>query len=506
MAKRVCLAAVICALHTIICHSVWAADEATTGEKLFALKVQPLFAKKCLDCHGKDPSDLGGEFDMRSRDAMLKGGESFGDEVLIPGKGERSMLYIATTRREEDCEMPPKEAERLTTEQTLWIRDWIKQGAPWPNAQLVATIRDRYASGSSVATSGGLSDTWTNRRYESKKLWAYRPLHVDSVPQREHPIDWFIERRLAAIGLTPAPDAKAGELARRLSFDLTGLPPTEERLSVSQFEKAFAADPDAAVLAAAHDLMSSPHFGEHFGRHWLDVARYVDSAGLANDYARPNAWRYRDYVIRSFNEDKPYDAFVREQIAGDEIDAGNSENLIATGFLRMGPWEQTSMSVFRLTRQQWLDDVTDSVGQTFLGHPLLCAKCHDHKFDPIPTRDYYSVQAAFSTTQFAEPDVPFLPAENQIGFQRSTQWTQAKIAAYQKQRRELKAAVAEKRKQETGDARVGDNGLSAGDEASLGAKPYVQTDPFPYCFDSRLLRRIRRGALCRFRTRQVRRT
>ncbi len=212
--------------------------------------------------------------------------------------------------------------------------------------------------------------------------------------------------------------------------------------------------------------MESPHYGEHFGWRWLDVARYADTAGFANDYSRPNAWRYRDYVVRSFNEDKPYNQFVRQQIAGDEIDEGNVENLIATGFLRMGPWEQTGMSVFKETRGQWLDDVTDTVGQAFLAHSMLCCKCHDHKFDPVPTRDYYRMMAVFSTTQFAERDAPFLDAENLDGFTASDDWVQAKIAAYEKQKQQLAETMQEQRKKETGDAKVGDNGLDPGDEAS----------------------------------------
>ena len=246
---------------------------------------------------------------------------------------------------------------------------------------------------------------------------------------------------------------------------MTGLPPRP--IDTARFETAAKKDIGAAVLDYAKRLMATPHYGEHFGRQWLDVARYADSAGFANDYSRPNAWRYRDYVIRSFNRDKSYDDFVREQIAGDEIDSTDSEKLVATGFLRMGPWEQTGMSVFRITRQQWLDDVTDSVGQVFLGHALQCAKCHDHKFDPIPTRDYYSMMAIFSTTQFVERDAPFTKDENLTGFKPAHEWTRAKISAYQKERNELNARVKKNRTLETGKAKVGDNGLDPGDEASL---------------------------------------
>ncbi len=158
-------------------------------------------------------------------------------------------------------------------------------------------------------------------------------------------------------------------------------------------------------------------YGEQWGRNWLDVVRYADTAGYSNDFERPNAWRYRDYVIRSFNADKPYNRFVIEQLAGDEFEPNNPEMLIAVGYLRSGPWEQTGMSVAAETRQLFLDDVTNSVGETFLSIPLRCARCHDHKFDPIPTRDYYRMQAVFAPVQFAERDVPYLSAENQNRFE-----------------------------------------------------------------------------------------
>ena len=445
------------------------AAEVTQGEKLFALHVKRLFADKCLACHGADPDDIAGGFDMRSRAAMLKGGESYGREVLVPNNGKGSYLYLVTTRTVEDYEMPPKEAERLTDEQTWLIRDWIKAGAPWPDDNRVLEIQNQYASGVVVKTSGGLSDDWTNRRYEPETLWAWKPLQTVNVPTGHHPVDWFIDRQLEAKQLPAANDALPHELVRRLSFGLTGLPPEVDgdHFRAQRFVNDFRNDPAAAMTDYARELMASPHYGEHFARQWLDVARYADSAGFANDYARPNAWRYRDYVVRSFNRDQPYTEFVRQQIAGDEIDANDPENRIATGFLRMGPWEQTGMSVFRITRQQWLDDVTDSVGQTFLGHALQCAKCHDHKFDPIPTRDYYSMMAVFSTTQFAEPDTPFLDVENRSGFEAMDEWTRAKIAGYSQQSKTLNAKIQQNKQKESGDAKVGNNGLSPGDENSL---------------------------------------
>ena len=362
--------------------------EPTEGEKLFSLHIKPLFAEKCMACHGDEPEKIKSDFDMRTRESMLRGGEIFEDEVLIPGHGEKSYLYILSTRVEEDLEMPPKETDQLTDEETGWIRKWIDYGAPWPSDQRIFEIQEKYAEGEKVITSKALSEDWQNRRYETEKLWAYRPIEVEKVPTGKHPIDWFVNRKLKEVGLNSAPDASAHELYRRLSFGLTGLPP--QPTDVRKFEKDFKKSKNA-ISVYAKKLMASLHYGEHFARHWLDVARYADSGGFANDYSRPNAWRYRDYVVHSFNKDKPYNHFVKEQPAGDEMDSTKVENLVATGFLRMGPWEQTGMSVFKETRQLWLDDVTDSVGQAFLAHAMQCAKCHDHKFDPVPTRDYYGM-------------------------------------------------------------------------------------------------------------------
>lgn len=460
-----CVRLLAVVLPICVAGAAMAADDVSDGEKLFALKLRPLFAEKCLACHGDDPDELGGNFDMRSRKGLLAGGDSFESDVLRLKHGEQSVLYRVVARIEEGFEMPPKESEALTEQQTWWVRDWIDAGAPWPDARRVAMIEQQYAKGEIVNVSPALSEAWSNRRYQPEHLWAYRRVRTPSVPSGMHPIDWFISQKLQSLDLPPAPHAKAGDLLRRISFGLTGLPPELDELK--SFEQEYQDDPAAAVRTVTARLLGSPHYGEHFARQWLDVVRYADTAGFANDYARPNAWRYRDYVVRAFNDDKPYDEFLRQQIAGDEIDDSSSENLVATGFLRMGPWEQTGMSVFQVTRQQWLDDVVDSVGQTFLAHPLQCAKCHDHKFDPIPTRDYYRMMAVFSTTQFSERDAPWIKSENVSGFADAIKWTKSKIAAYARQKQELQGVVESTRRKETAEARTGDNGLSPGDEASL---------------------------------------
>ena len=395
------------------------AAEKVAADVLFARKVLPLFKEKCLACHGEDPKKkLKGDFDMRTRADLLKGGESE-EPSVVPGKPLQSPLYLAVTRMHEDDwePMPPKENDKLSAEQVAYIKDWIAGGASWPNAKQLAKLlkqKDPWGveGGVKVKTSGGLSEDWTNRKYAPKNLWAYQSVKRPTTPMDSaNPIDAFINVRMPN-GLKPAPEADRLTLIRRATFDLTGLPPTPEE--IESFVNDIELD---AYKRLIERLLASPHYGEQWGRHWLDVVRYADSGGFANDFERPNAWRYRDYVIRAFNSDKPYDQFVREQIAGDELDAKNVENLIAVGFLRMGPWEQTGMSVAAVTRQFFLDDVTDSVGQVFLGHALQCARCHDHKFDPIPTRDYYSMQAVFANTQFAEVNAPFQPSENTEGLE-----------------------------------------------------------------------------------------
>lgn len=395
------------------------------AEMLFVRRIAPLLQLKCLPCHGGDASDIQGGFDVRSPDTLFQGGDSE-QPSIVPGKPQSSPLYLAVVRKSDAWSaMPPKEAEALTDEQIGWLEQWIASGAPWPSQQRIDEIlkanSDKWSSedGITVKTSGGQSPDWTHRRYRVDGLWAYQPVKKPAPPAGQgNPIDAFLAAKLPA-ELPTAPPADRLTLIRRATLDLIGLPPTPLEVDI------FIRDPrpDAQAFAAVVErLLQSPHYGERMAQHWLDVVRYADSSGFANDYERGNAWRYRDYVVRAFNDDRPYDRFVREQLAGDELyelaepDQKNSELLVATGFLRMGPWELTGMEVPKIARQRFLDDVTNSFGETFLAHSLQCARCHDHKFDPVPTRDYYALQAVFATTQLAERAAPFLPDENLNGF------------------------------------------------------------------------------------------
>ena len=435
------------------------AAEPSEGEKIFALKVQPILREKCFGCHSPEADELAGGFDISSRDNLLAGGDAYGDSIVILDDAEASSLLAMIRREEVGYEMPPKEADRLNQDEVWAVRDWINAGAPWPDADRVAEIYAEFAKGVTVQTSGGQSEEWTQRKYAPEDLWAFQPVKttfsVDLSTDPQNPIDAFINAELSTLGIEAAPIADRLTLIRRATFDLTGLPPTADE--VRQFLDDTQSDEDA-FKSLVDRLLESPHYGEHLARHWLDVVRYADSSGFANDWERPNAWRYRDYVVRAFNQDKPFDLFTLEQIAGDEIYdllaekkdrprvssihrqadlLDPNELLIAAGFLRMGPWEHTGMSVAKVTRQQFLDDITDTVGQVFLAQPLQCCRCHDHKFDPIPTRDYYSIQSVFATTQFAERDADWLKAENTAGMERDRQYHQKRLQANEQMMREL---------------------------------------------------------------------
>ena len=383
---------------------------------LFAGRIWPLLHDKCLACHGNDEDKIKGGLDLRTFAAAREGGNS-DKPAIIPGKPAESPFYLATTRSHEDWEaMPPKENDRLTPEQIRWIKEWIEAGAPWPEGARREELAKKAevwsaADGILVRTSPAESAAWQNRRYDPAALWAFQPVKKPVVPANptSNPVDAFINAKLATVQLAPAPAADPRTFIRRATFDLTGLPPTSAE--IADFSRASINNPHLAIASLIDRLLASPHYGERQAQHWLDATRYADTSGFSNDFERPGAWRYRDYVVRAFNSDKPYDQFVREQIAGDQLAPGNPELAVAAGFLRLGPWESTSMNSAEVTRQQFLDDVVNHVGEVFLALPLRCAKCHDHKFDPLPTRDYYSMMAFFGDTHPAELDAPFFPGE-----------------------------------------------------------------------------------------------
>ena len=401
---------------------------AKAANRLFTIKVLPLLKVKCFGCHGDDPDEIRGDLDIRSRKSLLRGGES-GKPAVVPGHPEKSPLYQAVLWN--GLEMPPKANDRLTKTETGLIRDWITAGARWPDETTQNTIRTLERSirqnedGIIVDTSGGLSENWTYRRYQPEDIWAFQQLKPVRIPGgARNPIAGFINRSLEKAGVEPAETADFRTLIRRVTYDLTGLPPTP--YEVFLFRQAHEKNSTTAWNDLLNRLLKSSHYGERWAQHWLDVVRYADTAGFSNDYERSNAWRYRDYVVRSFNNDLPFNRFIVEQIAGDELRPDDPEAIIATGFLRMGPWGAAMISR-QEARQIYLDDLGNTVGQAFLSIPLRCCKCHDHKFDPVPTRDYYRMYAAFAGTQPAEMTASFLPTENRTGFVQKRKLVQERL-------------------------------------------------------------------------------
>jgi hypothetical protein len=320
--------------------------------------IKPVIAVHCAKCHDAEKQKGGLRLDVE--EAARRGGES-GDPAIIPGHSSRSEIMRRITSSDEDERMPPK-GPRLKGEEVELIRRWIDEGAKWP-------VRDDY--------------------------WAFQPPGEVIVPAGggENPIDRFVDVRLTEAGIRPVGRAEPRTLLRRLYFDLVGVPPTAAEAEA--FLTKANSDADSAVTNLIDQLLADPRYGERWARHWLDLVRYGESDGYEDDKVRPHAWRYRDYIVRSLNADKPYDRFVQEQIAGDELWPDDPDAWIATGFARLGSWDGMSKEPEK-QRQDFLNDATDATGAVFLGMTLGCARCHDHKYDTISQRDYYAVQAFFA--------------------------------------------------------------------------------------------------------------
>jgi hypothetical protein len=340
----------------------------------FEAKVRPVLAEQCFKCHGPDKQK--GHLRLDSRAAVLTGGDS--GPAVLPGHPEKSLLVKAINHASDELKMPP--TKKLTRERIADLTRWVRMGAPWPVGE-AATAASRK---------GELQVTDKDRAF-----WAFQKVKRPPLPAVKdptwgiNPIDRFILAGLEAKGLRPNPPAGKRELIRRLTYNLIGLPPTPEEV------EAFVNDPSPGAYERLVDrLLDSPHYGEKWGRHWLDLVRFAETNSYERDNPKPNAWRYRDYVIRSFNADKPYDRFIQEQLAGDELPDAEAESVIATGYYRLGIWDDEPTDR-DLAKFDGLDDVVATTGQVFLGLTLDCARCHDHKIDPIPQRDYYRLLAFF---------------------------------------------------------------------------------------------------------------
>lgn len=340
--------------------------------QFFEDEVQPLLSKHCYKCHG--PEEQNGELRLDHRSFAIRGGE-LGPAIDTDDLADSQLLRAIEY---EDLEMPP--SGRLPDEAREILRRWVMQKAPWspgPPPEESATHGDFAVSP------------------EDREHWAYQPIADVTVPEvdnrdwAENPIDRFVAARLEAKGLSPNPEATKRQLYRRAYFNALGLPPTIEQ--IEQFERD---DRPGAYEKLVDELLSRPEYGEKWGRHWLDLVRFAETNGYERDGPKANAWRYRDYVIRAFNDDKPYDRFVLEQLAGDELADADHDSIIATGYYRLGIWDDEPADADQAFYDS-LDDVVSTTSLVFTATTVGCARCHDHKIDPVPQRDYYRMLSFF---------------------------------------------------------------------------------------------------------------
>jgi hypothetical protein len=362
-----------------ILAGIWLVDgvPAAAEPVRFREQVAPVFERRCLGCHNDVQRD--GDFSLQTAVAALSGGH------VEPGDASASYLLELITPVDGVARMP-QDGDPLSPDEIRSIRRWIEAGAPWPDGMALSPARVRNFDG-----------------------WSYQPLRRPPVPRVRSrwvrtPIDAFVLAKLRQVGLAPGRETDRRTLIRRVTFDLTGLPPTPRQVA------AFVADSRADAYERLVDrLLNSPHYGERWARHWLDVVAYADTCGYDKDKLRPNAWPYRDYVIRSFNLDKPYGRFVREQVAGDVLFPGQPAGILGLGFLAAGPWDfighvevPESKVDGQVARNLDRDDMVSRTFNTFCSLTVQCARCHDHKFDPVTQQDYYGLQAIFAALDRAE--------------------------------------------------------------------------------------------------------
>jgi mono/diheme cytochrome c family protein len=367
------------------------------GLQFFREKIQPVLEANCFECHSATATKIKGGLQLDSREASRRGGDT--GPAVAPGNPGKSLL-IQAIRHEGDLQMPPKKPKLSDAVIADFVR-WVELGAP--------DLRE--------------AETTASSPYDFKKareFWAFQPVKRTDPPAVKDkrwvktPLDQFVLAKVEANGLRPAPPASKAELIRRVYFDLTGLPPSPEEI------KAFTEDRSPKAYEHLVDrLLDSPHFGERSAQFWLDVVRYAETEGFEYDRHLPDAWRYRDYVINAFNRDKPFDQFLTEQIAGDEIAPDDPEKQSATVFHRLGPVRRNAGNPeIALSRNEILTERTDAIGAAFLGLTVGCARCHDHKFDPIPQRDYYRLQAYLAGTQ--EYDLLLVPSEEKKAWEQQS--------------------------------------------------------------------------------------
>ncbi len=387
-------------LLSFIVHGLFAVGTSAQDPVDFGRDIQPILAKRCYACHGPDTAEAGLRLNLRES-AFAK--HESGAIAVVPKHAADSELVKRIASTDDSDRMPP-EGKPLTAVQIELIRRWIDDGADW-------------------------QEHWAFQKPKS-----LTPPAVSDATWAAHPIDALIRAKLDHVKLTPAPPASKSALLRRITYDLTGLPPTPADVET------FLADTSPNAYEKLVDrLLQSPQLGEKWARHWLDVVRYADTNSFERDGPKPNAWRFRDYVIRAFNSDKPYDRFIMEQLAGDELPDGGSDGLIATGYYRLGLWDDEPADRL-LAQYDGYDDLITTTGQAFLGLTVNCARCHDHKIDPIPTREYYSFVAFF---QNVTPNGYPSPQTELPLFEDAAAKTayDAKVAAHQRQMDDTQAEM-----------------------------------------------------------------
>jgi hypothetical protein len=392
-------------------------ESAAEQAKFFETQVQPILQAQCLSCHGGEKKIKGG-LRLTSRENLLKGGKS--GPVVSLTKPAESLLLQAINY--QDLKMPPK--GKLAQGQIDVLTRWIEMGAPWSAA--TATIATSRQGPPPVDE-------------HARSFWSFKPPMRPALPQVKdkawvrNPVDAFVLAKLEEHGYRPAPPADKTTLLRRVYYAVTGLPPTPQEVD------AFLADTAADTYENVVDrLLASRHYGEHWGRHWLDLVRFAETNSFERDGPKPDAWKYRDYVIRSFNQDKPYDQFIREQLAGDELEPVTRDGIIATGYYRLGIWDDEPANP-ELSYYEQLDDILSTTGQTFLGLTVGCARCHDHKIDPFPQKDYYRLVAFFhGINSYGNGPA----AQRPLGTGRATEEYNARTADYERQLAELDRQIA----------------------------------------------------------------
>ncbi|MEY2429624.1 MAG: hypothetical protein QOJ40_2509 [Verrucomicrobiota bacterium] len=427
----------------------------------FEKKIRPLLVERCYECHSAKSKKLKGGLRLDSREGLLKGGDS--GPVVLPGKPEKSLLIKAVRFTDEELQMPPH--HKLAAEQIADLEKWVELGVP----------------DSRLNASDGLPQSGIDIA-QGRKFWSFQPIQKTSPPAVQNknwiktPIDNFILEKLEQKEISPATDASKRTLIRRATFDLIGLPPTPEELEAFLKDKS-----SEAFSTVVERLLASPHYGERWGRHWLDVARYADTSGCNSDYPVPAAYKYRNYVIDSFNRDKPYDQFIREQIAGDLMPAATDEerfeHIIATGYLAISRRFGSRNNEFHLT----IEDTIDNVGKGVLGLSVSCARCHDHKFDPVPTRDYYALYGIFNSTRYAFPGTEiyrhpkdFVPLTSRTNTEAVMEY-QAELAALDDKIEKLQVEKRSLQKDEAREqARGGSTEDSSTDERLLKVKAALE--------------------------------